>query len=181
MNEATKPSTAERQLSAEATAAIEELLPRFPKKDGALLNVMRILEKEFGYLDVPAIARAADFCEMPRAKAWGVYTFYSTFKNEKDGKSELWVCSTLPCALRGSEALYDHLKKYLRENHGLNDYGTTADGRLSLKKAECIGACGTAPCFQLDADYYEDMTNEKAEGVVSALLSGEARPAGFTA
>ncbi|MCA8940436.1 MAG: NAD(P)H-dependent oxidoreductase subunit E [Planctomycetes bacterium] len=168
--------TTERQLSAEATARIEELVTRFPKKDGALLNVFRIIEKEFGYLDPAAVALAAKFCEMPKAKAWGVYTFYSTFKNEKDGKHELWVCSTLPCALRGSEALYDHLKGVL----DLNDYGTTTCGTLTLKKAECIGACGTAPCFQLDADYYENMTPDNAERVVKDLLGGNPRPAGFT-
>lgn len=155
----------------------EELVARFPKKDGALLNVFRILEREFGYLDAPAVKIAADICEMPPAKAWGTMTFYSTFKKQSDGENIIWVCSTLPCALRGSEALYDHLKNEL----DLDENGTSKDGKISLKKAECLGACGTAPCLQLNHDYYEKLSHDDASRIVKELQNGNPRPAGFTA
>jgi len=168
---------ARKVLSDAARKACEEQVTRFPKKDGALLNILRIIEAEFGFLDPASVAMAADFCGMPHAKAWGVFTFYSTFRTEKDGKNIMWVCSTLPCALRGSEALYDHIRSRL----DLNEHGTTRDGKLSLKKAECIGACGTAPCVQLNDDYYENLTAAKADKLIADVMSGVARPAGFTA
>lgn len=169
--------SATKMLSDAARRACEEQVTRFPKKDGALLNVLRIVEAEFGFLDPASVAMAADFCGMPHAKAWGVFTFYSTFRTNRDGKNIMWVCSTLPCALRGSEALYDHIRSKL----DLNEHGTTPDGLLSLKKAECIGACGTAPCVQLNEDYYENLSFERADRLLADIRSGVARPAGYTA
>jgi NADH-quinone oxidoreductase subunit E len=165
-----------RQISPEARAACEHETTRFPKKDGALLNILRIIEADLGYLDPPAVALAADFCGMPHSRAWGVFTFYSTFRTEKDGKYILWVCSTLPCALRGSDALYDHVRGLLE----LDSHGTTPDRLITLKKAECIGACGTAPCIQVNDDYYEGLTHQKAEKLVRDLQGGVKRPAGWT-
>jgi len=163
-------------ISDEARAACEDMVSRFPQKSGALLNVLRIIEAEIGWLEAPEVALAAEICDMPPAKAWGVRTFYSTFRRKTDGKFIIWVCSTLPCALRGSEALHDHIRSKLE----LNEHGTTADGKISLKKAECIGACGTAPCVQLNDDYYENLTFAKADALLSAIKSGETRPAGYT-
>lgn len=164
-------------LSAAAKAECEAMVARFPHKPGALLNVLRILEREFNFLDAPAVKIAADLCGMPASKAWGTFTFYSTFRTEHSGKHVLWVCSTLPCALRGSENLYDHIKAELKTN----EHGTSPDGLVTLKKAECLGACGTAPCLQLNDDYYEDVTHEGASRLIGALRKGETRPAGFTA
>ncbi len=164
------------QISKEARAACDAMVARFPQKSGALLNVLRIIEAEIGWLEADEVALAAEICGMPPAKAWGVRTFYSTFRRRTDGKNIIWVCSTLPCALRGSEALHDYIRSKLQ----LNEHGTTNDGLISLKKAECIGACGTAPCVQLNDDYYEDLTNAKVDKLLAAIKAGEKRPAGYT-
>jgi len=176
-NNGTAEATRTLKLSDDVRKECEELLARFPKKDGALLNIFRVLEREFGYLDAPAVKIAAELCEMPASKAWGTMTFYSTFKKKEDGEHIIWVCSTLPCALRGSEALYDHLKSTL----DLDEHGTSKDGKISLKKAECLGACGTAPCMQINHDYYEKLSHDDASRIVSDLQKGNKRPAGYTA
>ncbi|NUQ35234.1 MAG: NAD(P)H-dependent oxidoreductase subunit E [Planctomycetaceae bacterium] len=165
-----------RTLSDKARKEAEAMVKRFPHKDGALLNVFRIVERDMGYLDEDAVKISAEICGMPPAKAWGVFTFYTTFKTKNDGKYRMWVCSTLPCALSGSEQLYDHLKETL----DCNEHGTTKDGLITLKKAECLGACGTAPCLQLEDDYYENLTRDKVDQLVTELKRGVARPAGYT-
>ena len=50
---------------------------------------------------------------MSPAHVWGVSSFYTTFRKGTDGKYLLYVCSTLPCAMRGSEKLFDHLSEKL--------------------------------------------------------------------
>lgn len=163
-------------ISAECRKACEELIAQFPKKEGALLNIFRLIEKDIGYVGPEGVAIAADMCDVPRARAWGSFTFYSTYKKHTDGKHLLWVCSTLPCALAGSDAMYDYIKAKLE----LDEFGTSKDKLITLKKAECLGACGTAPCVQLNDDYYESLTPEKVDALVGALQRGEERPAGFT-
>ena len=165
-----------KSLSPAARKECEAIVARFPKKEGGLLNVFRVIEREFGCLDPDAVKIAAEICGMPPAHAWGVFTFYTTFRTPHDGKYLMWVCSTLPCALRGSEQLYDHIHSSL----DLDEHGTSKDGLVTLKKAECLGACSTAPCLQLGEEYYEGLTPEKADRLIAALRRGELRPAGYT-
>ena len=172
-----KKTPEKKQLSAAARKACEEMAKNFPQKQGALLNVLRIIERDIGYVDEGGVLTAAEICDMPPARAWGTFTFYTTFRKKEHGKHLMWVCSTLPCALRGSENIYDHLHETL----DINEHGTSKDGLITRKKAECLGACGTAPCIQLDEDYYEDLTNEKCDRIVAEIRKGVARPAGYTA
>ena len=44
---------------------------------------------------------------------------------------------------------------------------TTADGKFTLKKAECLASCDTAPCMQIDDDHYDNVTAEKLDEIFS--------------
>jgi NADH-quinone oxidoreductase subunit E len=46
---------------------------------------------------------------------------------------------------------------------------TTADKRFSLTTVECLGSCGTAPMMQINDDYYENLTVEKADEILERL------------
>jgi len=77
----------------------------------------------------------------------------------------LWVCRTLPCALRGSDGILEHCKKRL----GIKEGETTTDGLFTLRTAECLASCGTAPMMQIDKDYHEDLTVERVDQILDAL------------
>src|SRR6266851_983337 len=44
-----------------------------------------------------------------------------------------------------------------------------ADGRFSLSEVECLGSCGTGPMFQVNFDYYENLTTEKVDQILDEL------------
>jgi NADH-quinone oxidoreductase subunit E len=75
------------------------------------------------------------------------------------------VCRTLPCALRGSEDILKHCEKRL----GVHAGGTTKDGAVTLRTAECLASCGTAPMMQVDRDYHENLTPERVDEILSGL------------
>lgn len=156
-------------LKAETVEAIKAHGSRFPQPSGALLTALRMAEREIGFVNADVCRQVADALGMPPARVWGVMSFYTTFRQETDGKHIIWVCSTLPCALRGSERIFD----YLKEKLGVGKDETSADGLFTLRKAECIGACGTAPCIQIDDDYYEDLTFEMVDEILADLRSGK--------
>jgi len=81
------------------------------------------------------------------------------------GKYLVQFCSTLSCALRDSENLFHHCSKKL----GIKNGETTANGKFSLLKVECLGSCGTAPVVQLNEDYHENMTVEKLDRLLDSL------------
>jgi NADH:ubiquinone oxidoreductase subunit E len=61
----------------------------------------------------------------------------------------------------------ERLLKLLEAKYGLQPNGTTRDGRFSLVIMECIGACGTAPAMLVDIDFYENLTEERIEEILS--------------
>jgi NADH-quinone oxidoreductase subunit E len=67
--------------------------------------------------------------------------------------------------LRGSDELVSHLEQKL----GIHPGETTPDGRFSLVRVECLGSCGTAPMFQLNDDYHENLTLEAVDRLLDAL------------
>jgi hypothetical protein len=46
---------------------------------------------------------------------------------------------------------------------------TTADGRFTLSLVECLGSCGTAPMFQINFDYHENLTPGRVDQILDSL------------
>jgi NADH-quinone oxidoreductase subunit E len=160
--------TKDTTLSNEAMDAMRALTKRFPEPSGALLTALRIAEREVGFINPHVCEQVADAIGMPPAKVWGVVSFYTTFRRDTDGKYILYTCATLPCALRGSERVFD----YLSDKLGIKNGETTADGKFTLRKAECLGSCGTAPCMQVNQEeYYENLDFSKLDEILEDLAN----------
>jgi NADH dehydrogenase (ubiquinone) flavoprotein 2 len=145
------------------------ILQRYPNKEAAILPLLRAIEEEFGTVDPDRIKLAARLLEMSPARVYGIFTFYTHFRPAGSGRYVLQVCSTLPCALRNSEAIFDHISRKL----GIGDGQTTSNGVFTLKKVECLGACDKAPFVQINDQDYPRMTPEIMEKIIEEL-SGKA-------
>jgi len=67
--------------------------------------------------------------------------------------------------LRGSKEILD----YLKEKTGVGPGETTADGRISIKEVECLGACGGAPMMQVNKEYHENLTPDSIDSILEGL------------
>ena len=106
---------------------------------------------------------------VPPAKVFGVVTFYTHYKRAGEGKYQIQVCATLPCALRGGLDLYHHLSKTL----GLRAGQTSSEGLFTLKKVECLANCDKAPCLQVNEDYFDHVTTAEADTMVAKMRKAE--------
>jgi NADH-quinone oxidoreductase subunit E len=153
-------------LSEERERELTEILSRYPNKMAACIPVLHLCQNANGnWLSPDAIQFVAHRLELSPAHVKGVVTFYSLFNEHPPGKHQVWVCRTLSCALRGSDAILEHCQKRL----GVGVGQTTADGRFTLRTAECLASCGTAPMMQVDKTYYEQLTPEKVDRILAAL------------
>lgn len=150
-----------KTLSEAAQKEFDWIVGRYPQKRACLLPTLRLLEKEFGRIDPEGMELAAKLVGMSPAEVLGVVTFYTHYKRETDGKYVVWVCNTLPCALRGARQMTTAIEQKL----GCKAGETTKDGRFTLKKAECLASCDTAPCLQVDEDHYENVTEAKLDEI----------------
>lgn len=146
----------------ETLKEFDALLARYPQKRAALLPALRLLERDFGCVSEDGMAYVAGLLGIPPAHVYGVVTFYTHLRRSTDGKVVFQVCSTLPCALRGSEKTHDALCAKL----GIKSGETTPDGRFTVKKVECLADCDKAPVLQCNDDFAEYVTPEVLDALI---------------
>jgi NADH-quinone oxidoreductase subunit E len=144
---------------------VDAIVARYPEKKAALLPVLWEVQREKGWVDLDSEDWVATKLGVSPAHVHGVVTFYTMYKQKPMGKYHFQVCTTLSCMLRGSDELMKHLEKRL----GVKPGEVTADGRYSLCRVECLGSCGTAPMFQLNDDYHENLDLEKVDEILKSL------------
>jgi NADH-quinone oxidoreductase subunit E len=154
-------------LSEDLRQRILSYLPHYPRKQAATLPALHLVQDEKRCVPVEAVREIADLLDLNPAEVNDTMTFYGFFRGEKNplGKTRLWVCRSLPCMLRGGEELLADLCEKLEVQPG----GTTADGKISLEFAECIGACEGAPCVLVNDEHRMNVTPEKVDGLVAEL------------
>ena len=152
--------------SPQVEAEMDRHIAKYPVKRSAILPLMFIVQRERGYLDAPAVAYLAERLDLRTTDIWEVATFYSMIYTQPVGKYHIQVCKTLSCKLLGSEKITKHCSEKL----GIKVGETTPDGKFSLSEVECLGSCGTAPMFQINFDYHENLTPEKVDQIIDTLF-----------
>jgi NADH-quinone oxidoreductase subunit E len=152
-------------ISDETRARFDLLVAQYPERRSALIPILHAVQAERGYLAPEAIQWVAGYLGLSAADVMSVASFYDMLSLEPVGRHMLYVCQNLSCSLLGGERLIRHLESRL----GIRCGETTPDGRITLRRMECLGACGTAPVLQLDGVFHEQMTSEKADALLERL------------
>jgi len=149
------------ELSEDLKNRIKAYLPRYPRKQAVVLPALHLVHDEMRTVSNEAIVEIAEILELHPSEVHDTMTFYEFFKHDGDklGKTRLWVCRGLACMLRGGYELLE----YCEDKLGVKCGETTADGRITLEFAECIGACDGAPACLRDDVHVMNVTLEKAD------------------
>ncbi len=148
-----------------AKKELERIKARYPERQAALLPALYLAQREFGYVSDEAIKYLAQVLELPKSRIYGVASFYTMFNKKPVGKYFIQVCANISCAMMGADGLFDYLSSKL----GIKEGETTKDGKYTLCKVECLGACGEAPMMQVNEKYYGPLTREKVDKILSEL------------
>jgi len=155
-------------LSPERERKLQEILERYPTKMAATLPLLHLCQEQEGWVGEEVVEYVSRTLDVSPAHVKGVVTFYTLYNQQPVGKHQVWVCRTLPCALRGAYDVIEHCEKRL----GIHCGETTKDGKVTLRTAECLASCGTAPMIQVDRDYHENLTRESLDAILNRLLEG---------
>lgn len=145
--------------------AIQAILSRYPERRSALLPLMHLCQEEAGYLTEDAMRELAARLDLPPIQVAEVAMFYDMFRLKPGGRREIWVCHNLSCALLGAERVIRRLEEVL----GVSAGETTPDGLFTIKRVECLAACGRAPAIQVGPDYYGPVAHGEVETLVERL------------
>lgn len=149
---------------------LEKVKKRYPSdhKQAALLPALHMVQKEIGWVSGEAMDEVAAAIGIHPSVVREVVTFYTMYNLKPVGKYHLQVCTNISCSLMGAEELLAHLEKKL----GIEAGETTRDNKFTITEVECLGACGTAPCVQINDDYYENLNEDRLDGVLAELDHG---------
>jgi NADH-quinone oxidoreductase E subunit len=152
-------------ISAEARAQIDAEIAKYPRKRGALLPALHIVQGELGYVSAETARSLAEIFEILPIEVIEVLSFYNMFFDAPQPRHHVHVCTNLPCSLRGARVLLRELEAHL----GVDESGNTGDGRIHLGHEECLGACAYAPMLRIDDTYHEDLDAAAAKALLDAL------------
>lgn len=169
---ATKMTTEAGNLSREDArfAEVEHAIQRVGGDSHGLLEVLRTVQSVFGYLPRDVLADVSSRLRVPLAKVYGVATFYDMFTLEAVGETHIMICTDPVCAAAGAERILAEACAHA----GVTALGqTSADGKISVKRASCLGLCDQAPAALVNQRAQVALTAED----VPALLHGAAQSA----
>ena len=147
-------------------AEIDELITHYPQKRSASLMLLHALQEHFGYLSREAVEWTARKLDLQPINIYELVTFYPMFRQEAVGKYHIKVCRTLSCALAGAYKLREHLcEKFGLDSHA-HGAQTTNDGKFTVEFVECLASCGTGPVMMCNEDFYEAVSNQRADQIV---------------
>jgi len=134
---------------------VESLLMQYPVKQGALLEILWVIQSELGWVPKESVRWAAKMCECSPAHAWGVATFYTMYKHAPTGRFLLQFCQNICCHVVGAENIIQIAEKKL----GIKTGETTKDNLFTIVRVECLGACGNGPVMLVNDDFATDVAN----------------------
>jgi NADH-quinone oxidoreductase subunit E len=154
-------------LTPEIRKKIEAYLPRYPSKQAVTLPALHIVQDEMRCVPLEAVREIADMLDLSPAEVCDTMSFYGIFRGEhnKLGKTRLWVCRGLACALREGEEVLGDVCQKLNVKPG----ETSADGKITVEFAECIGVCEGAPAVLIDDVGRGNVTRDEVDGLIDEL------------
>lgn len=149
---------------------IDRTLKRFQYQQDALIEVLHTAQENFGFLSEDLLIYVAHQLKLPLSWVYGVATFYHFFSLKPQGEHNCIVCLGTACYVKQAADILATLQRA----YSISPGQMTADQKLSLNTARCLGSCGLAPVMLLDGEVQGRQTPESALEHVRAI-AGEAK------
>ena len=129
---------------ATALADIIAALKKAPEV--TVLSALIDIQEQLHYLPPESIPAVAELTGVSVNDVYTVATFYTHFRFSPPGEHVIEACWGPSCHLRGASEVMAAAEKAV----GATFDSDTPDGKFTLRKLSCAGACGHGPVVVLD-------------------------------
>ncbi|MBW4715895.1 NADH-quinone oxidoreductase subunit NuoE [Saccharothrix obliqua] len=162
----------------DTVARAQAIIARYPQPRSALLPMLHLVQSVEGYVSQAGIAFCAGQLDLAHAEVSAVATFYTMYKRRPCGEHLVSICTNTLCAALGGDAIYAAVREHLGSDGKPLGHEETAGepgapGSITLEHAECLAACDLGPVLQVNYEFFDNQTPEKALELVKALQAGE--------
>ena len=144
---------------------VAEIIAAHAGMEGATLPILLAIQDEYGYVPLDVVPQVAQALNLSRADVHGVLSFYHDFRTEPPGRHVLKLCRAESCQSMGCEELAKRALARVPEGWG----GTTADGKLTIEAAFCLGLCACSPAAMLDGAPVGRLDPARLDALLDAL------------
>ena len=144
---------------------LDGVLEEYAPVKGSLITILQHTQDIYGYLPKEAIELISEKTGIATSEIMGVGTFYTQFRFEPVGKYLIMLCQGTACHVNSSELIL----QTIRDELGIDDGQTTADGLFSLKCVACLGCCSLSPVMMVNEDTYGSLTPDKTKKILKEL------------
>jgi NADH:ubiquinone oxidoreductase subunit F (NADH-binding)/NADH:ubiquinone oxidoreductase subunit E len=135
-----------------ADPEISELVARYGRDPGAVVEVLRALHAKRGRLTSQAIQQVAESLRVPVSRVHGVATFYSMLTTDAPKVRTIRICDGPYCILRGAGDLICQMQAKLGAS-------------WTITRTSCLGLCDRAPAALVRDAQVGPVPLERAEEV----------------
>ncbi len=136
----------------------------------ALIEVLHTVQEAFGFLDDASMQFVAASLRISLSTVYGVATFYHFFNLKPAGEHTCVVCMGTACYVKGA----GELMKAIEEVSHVKAGETTADNKVSVVAARCIGSCGLAPAVVFDGDVHPKAQSQDVKNQLRRWMGHDA-------
>jgi len=147
-----------------------EIMKSYGNDPQQLIAVLLDIQAESGknYVDQKWAELTSKTLNVPLSKIYDVLTFYAMFSMKNRGEYVIEICGSTPCHFTKAEKLV----QWFETAAGIKTGETTADGKITLWRTSCIGACDTGPAAKIGDNVFGNLTEEKVKSLVKYCREG---------
>lgn len=135
-------------------------------KADALIEILHTAQNAYGYLPINVLKYITKALHLPPSRVFSTVTFYHFFSLKSKGDHTCLVCTGTACYVKGAQLILNEIEKQF----GLQPGHVSADNKLGVQVARCIGACGLAPAVVLDDEVQAKVEVEEIVNKINAKL-----------
>jgi bidirectional [NiFe] hydrogenase diaphorase subunit len=143
---------------------LERAMSRHHYAGDALIEVLHTAQEFYGFLTPDLLKMIARKLRLPPSRVLGVATFYHFFSLAPKGEHSFIVCTGTACYVKGALGLLEQI-----EHRCCKAGSTSADGKVSVGTARCIGSCGLAPAVIYDGNIMARVTPRQLDAELDRI------------
>jgi NADH-quinone oxidoreductase subunit E len=161
--------TTRQSIVEDLSEPIAEIVKRYPKRRSAIMPALYLAQEKYGCIDETTYQAISQILDVPEIWVFELASFYTLYNRKEIGKYYLQLCTNVPCMLRGTYDLMEHLQSRL----GIKNGETSKDGLFTLTAVECIGSCDVAPAMMINQSYHNNLSKEQLDKILDGLSQAE--------
>ncbi|OYY93703.1 MAG: NADP oxidoreductase [Hydrogenophilales bacterium 28-61-23] len=146
---------------------LERILARHAHDPTRLLQILREIQEDLGWIAPEIIDSLAEHLHLPRARIEGVIGFYSFLHTQPVGQYRLLFSDNITDRMLGNQDLLAYLCNKLWVERGQ----VSADGLVSVDATSCTGLCDQGPALLANGWAIPRLTRERLDQIAELVLS----------